>query len=516
MRNVMSGRKSSKWWAGVLILSFSLLGGCGAKQNSEQGSSLFVSDANDDLSQQEKAALYSKGQVDKSVPDHAMSDIAAHYKYYLGKGRQDVCLIAKSSGHHLEYAKQVFKNRGMPEELANLAIVESGYRTNAVSRAGAAGAWQFIPATGQKYGLIQDQWQDDRLDPYKSTEAAAEYLNYLHDYFGDWPTAIAAYNAGEGKMSRAKLGTGGNDFFEVKQRNGMLDEKAQLRDETKNYVPRFLAVTKVMRNLPQLGFDDVKIDENNRVSRLKAAPGTDLTALSSACMLSWNDFRVYNQHLKRYITCTNRETFVYVPTAKERQASQYLAAHGKGDFAGWQLVKLKKNPDTLSRISKLSHVPLEKLRLANPGVNRLKSGQILLLPPDLKMPAVKETSVAAKETKSAPGKSGQGTVHKIQSNETLYAIARKYNIDVKTLQAQNSIRDPGQLKVGDTLKIPAGKGIPKASSYSKNMKKNYVVQPRDNLWSISRKFNVSVEDLKRWNKLGNQTLKPGLTLALSD
>lgn len=513
MRNVMAGIKKSTWWSLSLVLAFSLLTGCGARQNAEQESSLFVSSAisSEDLSPQETAALHSKGQVDKNVPAHAMADIAAHYKYYLGKGRQDVCVIAKRSGHHLEYAKEVFKNRGMPEELANLAIVESGYRTDAVSRAGAAGAWQFIPSTGQKYGLIQDQWQDDRLDPYKSTEAAADYLNYLHDYFGDWPTAIAAYNAGEGKMSRAKQGTGGNDFFEVKDRNEMLDEKARLRDETKNYVPRFLAVTKIMRNLPRLGFEDVKIDENNRVCRLKAAPGTDLTALSSACQLSWKDFRVYNQHLKRYITCTNRETFIYIPTSRERQATQYLASHVKGDFDGWKFVKLKKNTDSLAKISKISQVSLDKLKLANPGVNRVKSGQVLLLPPNLKLPALREAGAVANSEIT----SGRVAIHKIQANETLYAIARKYNINVKTLQAQNSISDPGQLKVGDTLRIPAGNGFPKAANYGKNARKNYVVQPRDNLWSISRKFNVSVDDLKRWNKLDSQHLKPGLTLALS-
>ena len=103
-----------------------------------------------------------------------------------------------------------------------------------------------MPYTGQKYGLNQDWWTDERLDPFKSTEAAADYLQKLYGDFGDWPTAIAAYNAGEGKIGRAKQGTGGRDFFEIKSRNHMLDDKAQLRDETKQYVPRYLAVTKIM------------------------------------------------------------------------------------------------------------------------------------------------------------------------------------------------------------------------------------------------------------------------------
>ena len=145
--------------------------------------------------------------------------------------------------------------RWTPEDLAYLAIVESGYKPEAFSHAGAAGAWQFMPSTGKKYGLDQDKWTDERLDPYEATEAAASYLQKLYDDFGDWPTAIAAYNAGEGKMQRALEGSGSRNFFEVRERNETLPEKTRLREETKQYVPRFLAVTKIMRNLPQLGFE---------------------------------------------------------------------------------------------------------------------------------------------------------------------------------------------------------------------------------------------------------------------
>ena len=139
-----------------------------------------------------------------------------------------------------------------------------------------------MPYTGKKYGLTQDWWLDERLDPYRATEAAADYLQKLYGDFRDWPTAIAAYNAGEGKMSRAKEGTGARNFYEVVERNHKLDEKARLRPETVQYVPRFLAMSKIMRNLPQLGFTPVDQDKPAPVRRLTARPGTDLIALSRA------------------------------------------------------------------------------------------------------------------------------------------------------------------------------------------------------------------------------------------
>ena len=183
-----------------------------------------------------------------------------------------MCVMSKQSEQYIAYAKKVFRDQGMPEELANLAIVESGYKPEAVSRVGAAGAWQFMPETGLHYGLAQDSWQDERFDPWRATEAAAMYLRKLYNDFGDWPTAIAAYNAGEGKLLRAKEKTGASNFFEVKARNHILDEKARLKDETKNYVPKFMAVSKIMRNLEELGFEAIEPEKRDTVLRFTAQP----------------------------------------------------------------------------------------------------------------------------------------------------------------------------------------------------------------------------------------------------
>ena len=554
-----------------------LAGGCATRQNGDSGghgASFSVPD--DDptpLSGKELAALQSTGQVDKSVPPEAMDDVTRQYKYYLHKGRNSVCVFSKRAEGYLNYSRQVFRSRGIPEELAYLAIVESGYRVDARSPVGATGAWQFMPGTGERFGLTQNWWTDERLDPYESAEAAADYLQKLHEYFGDWPTAVAAYNAGEGKISRAKEGTGGKNFYEIKARNHMLDEKAQLRDETKQYVPRFLAITKIMRNLPDLGFEPIRPENAPGVLRLTARPGTDLNGLAESCNMSWGEFAAYNRHHKRRITDTGRSTFVYVPAQKERQAQAFLGSSRCTAYAGWGAMRVASNADSWEKISRRCGVPVAQLRALNPGESRLSAGQTVLAPRSVDMSA---RAVAALDGKAQPkvegGKksaspgrvvaqtpvqaSGQtsgmspaqpptaaaSTSHTLQPNETLYAVARQHNVTVKDLQDHNNISNPNALPAGTVLRIPAG-GSPsagpaarpvaaavsggsdgrvggKASSTPsskpavKASKTTYTVQAKDSLWKIAREHKVSVEDLMRWNGVNEKNLRAGSVLVV--
>ncbi|WP_300125319.1 transglycosylase SLT domain-containing protein [Desulfovibrio sp.] len=455
----------------IMVLVFCALcltlAGCGARKSASPEVSMpgvIVPESGaDPLTHTEMAALKSTGHIDKDVPDQAMSDVAIQYKYFLRKGRQTMCAFSKRSEQYLDYARQVFRSKGMPEELANLAIVESGYRADAQSPAGAAGAWQFMPGTATVYGLRQDWWTDERLDPYKATEAAADYLQKLHNDFGDWPTAIAAYNAGEGKMSRAKQGTGGRNFFEVKALNHTLDEKAQLREETKQYVPRFMAVTKIMRNLPQLGFEPIQPEKAPGVLRFTAKPGTDLTAFSKACNLSWPEFASYNKHHKRRITCTDHATFVYVPLRSQQQAQKFLCTTQPANYAGWGPVKVASSADTWEKLSRRANVPVERLKAVNPEVDKLKAGQTILAPRNVNMSKAAVAALDGKGGKNAKGDKGAprgkqkgaqqvqqpsassravaaGGQHTLQANETLYAVARKYNVSVAAFRSTTASR----------------------------------------------------------------------------
>ena len=234
----MKAMSQSRWSGAVFHLCACLfaavmLSGCAAHHSASPSPDVTPSYSVPDesgvsLSGEQRAVLDNEGgQIMHSVPVSARPAVENQYKYFLNQGRRNVAVFSKRAEKYLAYVKQTFRQKGIPEELAYLACVESGYNPKAQSRAGAAGAWQFMTFTGMKYGLNQDQFRDERLDIFKSTEAAADYLKKLYEQFGDWPTAIAAYNAGEGKMSRACAASGENTFFGVCQRNGQLDEKTR-------------------------------------------------------------------------------------------------------------------------------------------------------------------------------------------------------------------------------------------------------------------------------------------------
>ncbi len=151
------------------------------------------------------------------------------------------------SGRYLPMILDVFRQKGLPEELVFISMIESGFNPVAVSRAGAKGLWQFMAPTARRYGLRVDRWLDERLDPEKSTVAAANYLKDLYTIFGSWELSQAAYNAGEMKVLRAIKGTGTRDFWSLTQ-------SRLLRDETKNFVPAIHAVTIIGQEPEQYGF----------------------------------------------------------------------------------------------------------------------------------------------------------------------------------------------------------------------------------------------------------------------
>lgn len=446
----------------LCVLATVLCAGCSSKQaglDASGGLSLDVKGA--PLTSSEREALaQNKGRIARQVPSYADNVVEQQEKYYLRGGRKTMEVTSKRAEPYLAYAKSVFRSYNMPEELAYLAMVESGYNPRARSRAGAAGAWQFMPYTGMKFGLAQDKWQDERLDIYHATHAAAQYLKKLHDDFGDWPTAIAAYNAGEGKMSRACKAAGERTFFGVMRKNGKLDEDTRLKPETLQYVPRFLAVTSIMENLPQLGFDPIYPEGAGQVARVRLSPRTNLKAMASACGMSWGEFKAYNPHFKKNVSHASQRTNAYVPQSRSAMAMAYV-----------------RNPVRVSGTMLASAASSDKPR------------------------------VAAR----VQGRSGTYT---LRPGDTLTRVARRYNTSVQAILAANNLRDAHTIHAGQTLSIPGRTTTVAQAGSSRRGMNTYQVQPRDNLWQISRKLNVSVDDLKRWNNLRGQDIHVGQRLVV--
>ena len=187
------------------------------------------------------------------------------------------------SGRYLPMILDIFKEKGLPEELVFTAMIESGFNPVAVSRAGAKGLWQFMAPTARLYGLRVDRWMDERLDPEKSTVAAANYLRDLYTVFGSWDLAQAAYNAGEVRVQRAIQGSGSRDFWVLHRRS------PHLLPETKNFVPAIHAATLIGRQPEQYGFtvvpeepvryDVVTVPKGSRLMRLAGLSGVALADL---------------------------------------------------------------------------------------------------------------------------------------------------------------------------------------------------------------------------------------------
>ena len=234
----------------------------------------------------------------------------AEVQYFLdrftGSRRAVVETWMSRSGRYLGMIRETLRGQGLPVDLAFTAMVESGYNPLAVSRAGAKGLWQFMEKTARRYGLRVDQWMDERLDPEKSTVAAAAYLRDLYTQLGSWTLAQAAYNAGELTVARAIRATGSSDFW-------VLNRTKFLRRETKDFVPAIQAATIIGRNPDQYGFEvgEMGADE---VERVTVPPSTDLRRLAATAGISVQMLRGLNPVLVRGVTPPGMTWELRVPT----------------------------------------------------------------------------------------------------------------------------------------------------------------------------------------------------------
>jgi membrane-bound lytic murein transglycosylase D len=224
---------------------------------------------------------------------------------FTGTRRDVMTLWVSRSGRYLAMIRDVLRSRGLPEELAYTAMIESGFKPDAVSRVGAKGMWQFMAPTARRYGLRVDGWVDERYDPEKSTDAAARYLSDLYKQFGSWALAQAAYNAGEMKVARAISKTGSSDFW-------TLAESKHLRRETKDFVPQIHAVTVIGRDPDRYGFE-FEDHEPTVVDTVRVPPRTDLRRLASRIGVPFTTLRTLNRVLVRGVTPPGRPWQLRVP-----------------------------------------------------------------------------------------------------------------------------------------------------------------------------------------------------------
>ncbi len=476
------------------------------------------------LTAQERKALESEGRIRFNNSPFAQQLIKDQFLFLSRDIRFKLQNWITRSERYLPYVRKVFAERGLPEDLACLAFIESGYNPKAYSSSGAAGVWQFMPFTGRRFNLTVDWWLDERRDVYKSTHAAAEYLTKLYEMFGDWSLAIAAYNAGEGKIGRAVKATGSRDFFELVQRNHTLDYKQALREETLHYVPRFAAMVKIFNNLDLLGFQPVDWNKAPELRALAVPGGTDITGLIEASGLDKETFENHNGAFRRETTPPSQITTVYVPLRTIAAVKEYVERPGARRYTAYQNYTVRRG-DSWSRIAQKNGIDVATLK----GVNNAKSdtlhaGQRIVIPgkgvseqsprtvastPATSKPPLKSQSVIA-QSKPAPR---SVSTYKVQAGDTLYSLAKRFDCDLSNLLAVNNMRSARDLRAGQELRIPGNVASAPRTTVSQGTERSsllYRVRSGDTVWSIARQFSVSPHHLMQWNNLSMGTvIKPG-------
>lgn len=392
--------------------------------------------------------------------------------------------------------------RGLPHEIALIPIIESAYNPQATSPAGAAGIWQFMPATGRRFGLSQSKVFDARRDVVQSTDAALSYFEILRDRFmGDWQLVFAAYNCGGRTVERA---------IERNQRRGLPTHFAalELPAATKTYVPKLLALTEILGNPSAFGVEPARIAGGPYFEMVDVQANLALAPLGEKIGLNAEKFAELNAAYRQGYTDSHVATRVAVPlasVAEFRDALTVLPDTSKQASRVYEVI----SGDTLSHIAARSGVPISTIQRVN-GLkhHRLSIGQKLSIPSPFDISSAPQPAPDTSQTVE------NARIHVVQRGDNLWDLARHYKTDVTSLRRLNGLPRKPILNIGQRLQIPTGTTAPARSA--SNGVQHYQVQRGDSLWTIAKRFNISVSDLKRWNALSQQRfLKPGQQLIVA-
>ena len=357
-------------------------------------------------------------------------------EYFKGRGYNSFQTFLERSGAYLPLMQDILIEEGLPPDLVYLALIESGFSAYAHSHASAVGYWQFIESTGRRFNLRIDGWVDERRDPIKATRAAAQYLTFLYNRFGDWHLAAAGYNAGEGRISRAIRTLQHDDYWR-------LIEYRHLATETRDYVPKLMAATLIARNPEEHGFSPEYREPVNQA--LVFVPGgTDLGLLAHAAGIELQALRRMNPELRRWSTPPDVESYgLHVPTDAVVDFHERLAAAPDSARTPFTKVVLKPG-DSIHALAFERRISYEDIALLNPNM-REWAGETLLLP-------VGEDGTRFADTPRRNAVQTRAVV-RVRSGDTLWGIARRYNVSVNQLTSFNNLRG-STIRPGQRIRIP--------------------------------------------------------------
>jgi membrane-bound lytic murein transglycosylase D len=405
----------------------------------------------DATDEQAKSAVAAAG-LDFTFKPNAL--IQGFINYYTGRGRATMEQGLRRSGRFMAMARKIFREEGVPQDIAWLGQVESAWSPIARSWAAAVGLWQFIPDTGARFGLRQDIYVDERSSFEKATRASARYLKWLANrYDGNWELAMAAYNSGEGRVDSAIARSGYADFWHIYSR-GLLP------NETRNYVPNILATIIIAKNPEKYGFS-VTPDPSLTYDYVKVNNMVDLRLVADATDTPYELLLGLNPELKRNVTPPGVEHLLRVPTGKGRVLHAALTRIPVEKRATWRMLTAE-NDDTFESISRKTGVSARTIEQVNGGL--IRPGQKVIIPMSGSVKNVVYSSSRRSNLSAAPIK--RGTPHsslkmityKVKPGETLGDVAGRYNTSVREIARLNRLSTSARLRAGQVIKVPIRSG----------------------------------------------------------
>ncbi len=467
--------------------------------------------------QPEEAAPLPEPDTGKhDIPVVFNDQVKAFIHYFQTRKWGVITRAFERASHYLPMMRKIFHEKGLPEDLLNLAFIESAVNPRATSRAKAAGIWQFVPSTGRLYGMRYSWWLDERRDPEKSTRGAAAYLKNLYNMFESWPLALAAYNAGEGKIQAAIQRQRSRNFWSLR-----------LPKETRLYVPAFMAMTIISREPERYGFTPPP-EAPFEVEIVPLEHPTELRLIAQASGSTVEDIRDLNPELIRWATPPGLSSYALrIPAGRRDAFLEALEQVPPSKRVTWIHHHVRKG-ETPGGIAKRYGLDIGVVLELN-GLRKrqvLKPGMMVLLPGA----AVGSGGAYAGEIQQAIRSATRPTSvnhYIVKRGDTLAGVAQAHAVSPQNRRRWNKLSRDARLWPGQTLTIRqapqaraphnSGPRVDEESSVAPSAlgTKRYVVKRGDTMHTIARAHSVSPEDLRRWNNLSRDArLRPGQALEI--
>ena len=399
---------------------------------------------------------------DIDVSTYASHPRVQYYlSYFQGMPSNRMAAVLERGARYEPMIRERFEAEGLPGDLFYLALIESGYSTEAVSRSYAVGMWQFMRRTGRGYGLRVDTWVDERRDPVKATDAAARHLRDLRKRFGSLYLAAAAYNAGAGKVSRslgkldpidAAEDDAGDDLDAAGSGNAAffrLADSKLLASETRDYVPKLIAAAIIAKQPARYGIQTAAV-ERFAYDSLIVTEATGLDVVAGLAGVSLGEVRDLNPQYLRLATPPGTPSVIRLPAGTGPAVAEGYAKLSPKERVQY-LTHVVRKRERLTTIAANYRIPVADLRAANPKQGTRPRAGTRLVVPAVAIPSALAIRAAGERR---PHHSGSSQTHRVRRGETLSGIAQRYRVSLTALRRANSIRNEHALLAGTRLRIP--------------------------------------------------------------